>query len=596
MLISLLAMVLCFVLIWCFTSNWGKVNVNRMKFSYGVEAGGNGNYEASYILYAPDTASEVNPGKLVVVFHGGTSNSFAVKNYAMEFSRRGYVVVTADLPTTGYSDSVGETSEGAKVNGLDNSHYAVGQKYEIFLSALETQLKAMTFVDQESGYAAIGFSNGATVAATMVSLFPEDYIIAGNLTSSARQFTKTAAQWGLSGYFGINAAGTGTATEHKGRTEEFYDGGISDKITKDGVREITIYTKHSYVHVLMPDSNEMVGGAVYGLTELMPSGVDTINNPYKLVYWWGEIFSLLGLIAMVFFVVNFTGVLLQTEFFSSLKHEKCVVAGLKPKTTNKKLISWGIILAEFGLFVLVYRFVGGKVKYPFTNATPLWFNNLMPYLMILAAYQIGKFLLWHFRLKKSNEGNWVTYGLAWEGDWKYNLSNIGKCLILALFCAVVFFGLAEYMNINLGVNYQFMVLTISSLTPKKMAATPVYILSYLVIFLGAHMTAYCMRNEDCTTSNWKTLLDALKGATITIAPILVYCFKNFLSWKELIGARTNGVADRLYGYVIIVYLIGPLHAFLYKKTKSVWPGIFICSVMMTFMICANYPLSLSYFV
>ena len=193
-------------------------------------------------------------------------------------------------------------------------------------------------------------------------------------------------------------------------------------------------------------------------------------------------------------------------------------------------------------------------------------------------------------------GDFISYGLAWKGSWKDNLINIGKCLILALFVAVIFFGLAEYMNVNLGVNYQFMVLTISSLTPKKMAATPVYILSYLVIFLGAHVTAYCMRNTDRTTSNWKTLLDSLIGATITIAPILVYCFINFLSWKEAIGAKTNVVADRLYGYVIIVYLIGPLHAFLYKKTKSVWPGIFICSILMTFMICANYPLSLSYFV
>ena len=162
---------------------------------------------------------------------------------------------------------------------------------------------------------------------------------------------------------------------------------------------------------------------------------------------------------------------------------------------------------------------------------------------------------------------------------------------------VLIIGLIDFMNNALGINYQFMVFTMSSLPLKKLAATPAYILMYIIIFFGGQVTAYVVgRTKDYSDSYVGTLLDAFKGAFITIAPILLWCIVNFLVWKEFMpSSGMDIVADRLYGYVLMVIITAPLHAFLYKKTKNIWPGLFVCAALMTFMVCANFPLSVTYF-
>lgn len=586
MIVGLGVMVLCYVLVWCVTSDWGKINVNRMKFAYGVEAGGNGSYEGSYLLYAPDTATQENPGQLILLIHGGTSNCFALKNYAMELARRGYVVVTPDLPTTGYSDSVGEAGANA-----------LGKSNDVFLTALEKHLESYDFVKED--FCVIGFSNGSTTARTMITLFPEKYISYANVTNYKNQEQKAGADLGIP-YWGIQPYGSSDYTYAKSgarpRANADYNG-YTETIDVNGITCYCYYTNHGYVHVLIPDSTEMVSNAIRLQEMVVPSGIDHGLKSTQLVFWWAEIFALIGLVAMIVFIVSFIGLLLETNFFSSVKHEDCPILAVAPSTRKEKLIKVGIGVAEFAVFVFLYKVMGGKVVFKTTKFHPIWINNLLPYLLVLAAWQIAKFVFWHFKCKKNGEGNLVNYGFAWNGDIKYNLANIGKSFILALFSVLIVFVVAEYMNFNLGVNFQFMVFTMSALTLKKAAATPFYIICYIIIFIGAHLMAYSMRTKDCTVSSKATLWDALKGAFITIAPILLWCIYNYLVWKEvIISGKMDTVADRLYGYVLIVMIIGPLHAFIYKKTKNVWPGIFTCAMMITFMVCSNYPLSASYFV
>lgn len=575
--IGALGMVLCFVMIWGFTADWGSVKVSRISFTYSAESDGTGTYTGSYLIYKPNSATKENPGQLIVLFHGGTSNSFAVKNYAIEYARRGYVVVTADLPGTGYSDNVGTST-------TDEGDLA-------FLEALQEQLEAMNFVIQGE-FSAVGFSNGATTAYNMISMYPDSYISYGSLTNYRDSQQELIVDLGIT-YWGIQAAGSrssdSVSTGTRTRSEEYADGGLE-------VEEnyACYYTKRGYVHVLMPDSVEMVSAAIVLQEIFVPT--DTTLSSSNLVFWYAEIFSMLGLIMMIVFLVNLCGFLMETEFFASLKQTERPVLAIKPQTRKKKLLHWGRIIIEICVFVVLYKLIGGKIKIPTTAFTPIWINNLMVYLLIFAAYQIVKFIIWHYKGKKNGTGNFVDYGITF-GSAKQTAINIGKSAIMAAIGLVFIIGLIDYMNNTLGINYQFMVFTMSSLPLKKLAATPAYILMYIVIFFGGQITAYVVDRVASYSNSWfGTLLDSLKGAIITIAPILIWCFINFLVWKEFLPtAYRDGVSDRLYGYVFMVLITAPLHAFIYKKSNNIWPGLFMCAGLMTFMVCANYPLSITYF-
>lgn len=573
-----LAMVFCFVMIWGFTSDWGNVKVSRMKFAYSESTGESGSYEGSYLLYRPLSATNETPGELIVLFHGGTSNAFAVKNYAIEYARRGYVVLTADLPGTGYSDNIGaSTSNDGK---------------KLFLKALQEHIESWNFIKQDH-LSAVGFSNGSSTAATLIGMYPDVYVSYANVTNYKLAEAENAAGLGIH-YWGIQPYGavdhTKSSSGAKPRTEEYYNGGL--EIMENSV---CYYTTAGYVHVLVPDSTEMVAAAVRLQEMAVPT--NTTLKYDQLVFWYAEIFAAIGLIMMIVFIVNLCGFLTETEFFSSLVNDPRPVLAAAPQNKKQKLTAVALLIVEFLIFTTAYKLMGGKVVIPTTAFTPIWINNLMPYLLLLAAYQIGKFLFWHYKGRKNAPGSWVDYGIASPGGTKATAINIGKAFIMALIVFVLVIGLIDYMNSTLGVNYQFMVFTMSSLTLKKMAAIPAYILLYVIIFFGAHVTGYvCSRTRDYSDSVLGTFLDAIKGAVITIAPILLWCFINFLNWKEALPiSGMDVVADRLYGYVLMVFIIAPLHAFLYKKTHNIWPGIFVCAGIMTFMVCANFPLQITYF-
>ena len=56
------------------------------------------------MMYIPDGVSQENPAPCAFAVHGGNSSRYAMANYAQEFARRGYVVVSLDQPSNGQSD------------------------------------------------------------------------------------------------------------------------------------------------------------------------------------------------------------------------------------------------------------------------------------------------------------------------------------------------------------------------------------------------------------------------------------------------------------------------------------------------------------
>ena len=102
--VCLILMLLASIIGYYINTNGGRVHVEQVNFLSDVNA----NVHA--YLYIPEDASAKNPAPAVVLCHGYTSSSDAMQPYAIELSRRGYVVLNIDaygsgetpLPPDGY--------------------------------------------------------------------------------------------------------------------------------------------------------------------------------------------------------------------------------------------------------------------------------------------------------------------------------------------------------------------------------------------------------------------------------------------------------------------------------------------------------------
>lgn len=104
--ISLIVLLCLTVLNWGIISDWGKVDIERVK------AVGSNGAEWSALVYRPKTATDENPAPTVIMFHGSAGNARNHESWAVEFARRGFVVIVPDLNGSGdalYTDSEKES-------------------------------------------------------------------------------------------------------------------------------------------------------------------------------------------------------------------------------------------------------------------------------------------------------------------------------------------------------------------------------------------------------------------------------------------------------------------------------------------------------
>lgn len=95
--ITLVILVLTSVLNWGIISSWGKVDIER------VYVTGSNGAEWSALVYRPDTATKETPAPAIIMYHGNAGNARNHESWAVEFARRGFVVVAPDFKGSGDS-------------------------------------------------------------------------------------------------------------------------------------------------------------------------------------------------------------------------------------------------------------------------------------------------------------------------------------------------------------------------------------------------------------------------------------------------------------------------------------------------------------
>ncbi|MDY2624813.1 MAG: alpha/beta fold hydrolase, partial [Coriobacteriales bacterium] len=95
--ITLALLLVASLLNWGVITNWGQVSIQRINFS------GPDGAHVSGLVYRPNNATDKTPSPAVLMLHGNSGNARNHESWALEFARRGFVVVVPDLYGAGDS-------------------------------------------------------------------------------------------------------------------------------------------------------------------------------------------------------------------------------------------------------------------------------------------------------------------------------------------------------------------------------------------------------------------------------------------------------------------------------------------------------------
>lgn len=103
--VTLVVLLVATLVNWGVVTGWGKTHVDRITID------GNDGAKFSALVYRPDNATDKTPAPAIMMYHGNAGNARNHESWAMEFARRGFVVVSIDQFGSGDSQGYFDGSE-----------------------------------------------------------------------------------------------------------------------------------------------------------------------------------------------------------------------------------------------------------------------------------------------------------------------------------------------------------------------------------------------------------------------------------------------------------------------------------------------------
>ena len=400
----------------------GDIDVRDVRF-----VGSNGTV-MSALLYVPDgvIAKKKAPG--IVAIHGYINSRETQDGFAIEYARRGYVVLALDQTGHGYSDP---PAFGNGYGGID------GLKY----------LRSLDIVDIDNigleGHSMGGWASA--IAAAVVKDGYKSFVMASSSTGTfgAPDGTPTYPR-NMALIFSVydefsnlmwgspvpkDIVKTDKLKKLFNTTETVEVGKLYGSIEEGTARKLY---QPSMIHPRVHLSTEAIGNAVEWMQATLEGGNGL--SPSDQTWYWKEFFTLLALIGMVVLLFPLGGYLLQTDYFKELQEEPA---------QQKSVTGWGwwvgaiiTILIPIPVYIWAWTFHSKGVAAA-SFIWPQWVTTtIMFWALGVAVVSLVLFVLWHLLSNKKKGAGMSDYGLSWKGEG-LKWGRIGKSFLLALIVVFV---------------------------------------------------------------------------------------------------------------------------------------------------------------
>lgn len=558
------------MLAWLIQTDLGRVSVQDIRFQ--SESGAT----LSALLYTPDTASRATPAPGVLAIHGYINTRETQSPYAIELSRRGYVVLSLDQRGHGYSDPPAFAEGFGGPAGLQ------------FLRGLET-------VDKDQ-IVLVGHSMGGWSVLSAASTFPDQYssvIVSGSSTGT---FGVPAGDAEFPRNFGLvygkydefsasmwqSFTGAGVVETDKLKAQFNTDQAVEIGRLYGSVADGT--ARRLYQPSQTHPANHITQSGIAPVLDWvqMTSNAPNSINPEQQRWPLKELGTLVSLIGGILFLFSFARFLLAQAWFEEVSVEPVPAIGIQGKT-------WWLSVSIFvAVPALTYfQFQGYASQIP-TNS--FFGQNLTTGIMIWALgnglISVLLLILWFYLLGgKAAGNNLATLGLALP-----SVNKTKRLALTALFSLIVVGGLYLVLVVNHALftaDFRFWVVALKLMNSIHLREFLVYLIPFTLFFIisGSVLNGQ-LRNHD-ESSTVSALVKAAVLAGLGIALLLAVQYTPLFAGSTLAIAPQALLTIVAIQFLFLLPLTGVISSYFFRQTGAVYAGAFINGLFITWQIVAG---------
>jgi len=530
-----------------FVQTSGGVTIRDLRFN-----GANGQV-LSGLLYVPAGVSAENKAPAVLAVHGYFNSRETQDGFAIEFARRGYVVLALDQGGHGYSDPP------AFANGFGGP-------------AALAYLRSLDFVDTDN-IGLEGHSMGGWTVLAAAAAMPEGYksvVLQGSSTGKPfAQEGDTSWPRNLADEFSTTMWGVPRAqdlpTSAKlqavfGTTEPVVIGQVYGSIA-DGTARLLKQpnTTHPGNHF----STEAIGEAIDWFAQTL-QGAEPLPSTDQ-IWLWKEIGTLIALIGFVVLLAGTLEMLLSTSVFAHLR---------RPPSSSayaRRTPKWWLVFALATLVpVLSYYplFALGAALLPASAILPQSFTTQIAVWAVLNGVFV--FLL----------------GLVVKGDKVEARGDIVGAALLAISTVAIGYLAVVLVDVLFKVDFRLWVVALKPLDLLRFKIGLVYLVPFTLYFVLALRGLH----TGLSVAADSRLLQYLSNvATMIVGFILFLGFQ--YGWLFSVGnlfSATESLTTVIgMQFVPLLAIVAFLSTFAYRRTGSYLPGAFINALFVTWYIVGS---------
>ena len=542
--------------------------------------GGDGKINSA-LLYIPPGVSNKNPAPGIVATHGYINSRETQDGFAIEFARRGYVVLAPDQPGHGFSDPPAFRNG---FGGLDTLKY----------------FRTLDIVDPKN-IGLEGHSMGGWASVVAADANPDGYrsiVLASSSTGTygipegTATFPRNMAliyskydefsplMWGAA--IPVDIVKTDKLKKVFGTTENVEVGKLYGSIEAGTARKLY---QPCMIHPRVHFSTEGVGDAVEWMQLTLQGGKNIpVNNQ---IWYWKEIGTFIAMIGMILLLFPLGQLLLGMSFFKELSE----------KPAEAKAASgfgwWvGAILTVLIPLPLFLWAIGYSAPGKLTPTALFSQNNttaIMFWALAMALVSLILFLLWHFIFNRRKGASFVNYGFTWKDkgmDW----IKIGKSFLLAaIICFAAYLTLA-ISGLVFTTDYRLWVFAIKPMTLLQFRIFLGYLIPLIIYFLVIGLILHGELRRDKAGSEITLWKEMLINIFLLITGYIIF---EFLGYMPLFAGGTLAIPEASLWYIIMlqffpIFTIAALvSTYFYRKTGHIYTGAFLCAMLVTWIVVAG---------
>jgi pimeloyl-ACP methyl ester carboxylesterase len=544
------------------TQTAGGIRIEDVRF-----AGAKGN-TMSALLYVPPNATAKTPAPGILAVHGYINSRETQDGFAIEFARRGYVVLALDQTGHGFSDppafanGFGGPDGLAHLRSLDivdknniglEGHSMGGWTVLAAATAMPNDYKAMVLEGSSTGkpFAAEGTATWPRNLALVFAQYEEFSTLMWGV-ERARDVTESPKLWAL--------FGTSGAVE---------PGKIYGDIAQGTAR--VLYTP-AMTHPAEHISQEAIGDSLDWFARTLQGG--TPRPADDQIWLRKEIGTLIALVGFVALLIGVFDGLLEARVFSHLRLPE-IADGTKPAHVASSGGRWTVALllsafipalAYYPAFALAGTFVKSSALLP-QDIT----NQIMVWAIINALITLA---LMRFAPKRASRAG-----------------IIGPSILIALASVIVGYAALWLADLAFKIDFRFWIFALKLMSAKQFLIFLIYLAPFTAFFVIA---LHVLHRNFSTMAAGRGALYLTNILALTLGFIVLLALQYGALW--LTGKLFNPLPDPGFvplstivaiQFVPLLAIVAVIATFTWRRTGSSLPGALICGLVVTWYVVAG---------